>query len=221
MIEVVAAALGDLLKDVVFVGGATTPLYIVDDGSPEPRPTEDVDCIIEIANRSEYNDLESKLRRKGFAHSSQKNAPICRWVVQGIIVDIMPTDKDILGFSNHWYAEGTLNASKIALPSGREVSIFSLPYFIATKIEAFHGRGSGDFRLSHDIEDIVAVLDGQHDFNALAHAPETVSKYLKATFKTFLGDSRFTESLSGHFESGPTNVARTKRLLKFLREFAG
>jgi len=220
MIEVVAAALGDLLPEVVFIGGATTPFYIKDEATPEVRPTEDVDCIIEIADRSDYYELESKLRSKGFSHSDAKNAPICRWKVGGISVDVMPTDKSILGFSSRWYKVGIRSAIQVNLPSGKMISIFSLPYFIAAKIEAYHDRGTGDFRLSHDIEDIVMVLDGQVDFTVLDHAPPTVLKYLKETFAVFLRDNRFLESLSGHLEPGPTNVARTKHLLTFLNKFA-
>lgn len=46
LIELVAQALEELVNDVVFVGGATTLLYLNDLAVQEPRPTEDVDCII-------------------------------------------------------------------------------------------------------------------------------------------------------------------------------
>jgi hypothetical protein len=32
------------------------------------------------------------------------------------------------------------------------------PYFLATKIEAFYGRGKKDFLASHDMEDIINKL---------------------------------------------------------------
>ena len=35
------------------------------------------------------------------------------------------------------------------------------PYFLATKIEAFKGRGRGDFLASHDLEDLIFVIDGR------------------------------------------------------------
>jgi len=35
------------------------------------------------------------------------------------------------------------------------------PLFIATKLEAFRGRGGGDVVTSHDLEDIVMVIDGR------------------------------------------------------------
>ena len=37
---------------------------------------------------------------------------------------------------------------------------------IATKIEAFRGRGGDDHQLSHDLEDLVAVVDGRPELIA-------------------------------------------------------
>ena len=53
-IQVVARGLGELLNDIVFVGGAVTSLYMNPDIAAEPRPTEDVDCIIELAGRIDF-----------------------------------------------------------------------------------------------------------------------------------------------------------------------
>jgi hypothetical protein len=35
------------------------------------------------------------------------------------------------------------------------------PYLLATKLEAFRGRGDGDFAGSTDIEDIILIIDGR------------------------------------------------------------
>ena len=58
MIKTVVKGLGDLAKEVVFVGGAITELYI-DDISlvSEVRQTDDVDCIVEITTRLDYSKL--------------------------------------------------------------------------------------------------------------------------------------------------------------------
>lgn len=45
--------------------------------------------------------------------------------------------------------------------AGYDVRIVTPPLFIATKLEAFHGRGEDDIFGSHDLEDIVAVVDGR------------------------------------------------------------
>ena len=215
MIEAVVKALGDLKDDVVFVGGSTVPFYIEDEGATEPRPTKDVDCIIELVNYSEYGRLESKLREKGFVNSQEPGDPICRWKISGVTVDVMPTDENIIGFSNKWYKEGMKEAGEVRLPSGTVIKIFTPAYFVASKFEAYLGRGTGDFRLSHDIEDVMTLLDGILDFDSIQNAPETVHSYLRKKVSEFLEEDTFLECISSHLEPGPSNSERAKRILSF------
>jgi len=87
---IVAEALGDLRTRVVFVGGAVLELYATDPAAPEPRPTLDVDCIIEVSTRYAYSKLEEDLRRMGFRNDQSEVAPVCRWLVKDIKVDVLP-----------------------------------------------------------------------------------------------------------------------------------
>lgn len=103
MIELVARRLGELRKEVVFVGGASTALLITDPAAPDVRATTDVDVIVEVASTFDYYRLADKLRFLGFAEDTGEEAPMCRWRIDGIAVDVMPTDEGILGFSNRWY----------------------------------------------------------------------------------------------------------------------
>ena len=73
----------------------------------------------------------------------------------------MPTDTIILGFGNKWYAPAAEKTDLVQLPSGKSIRMVSAPYFLITKLEAFDGRGKGDYLASHDIEDLIAVLDGR------------------------------------------------------------
>ena len=203
MLEEVALGLDELKNEVVFVGGAIASLYITDEGVQRIRPTEDIDCVIEVTSRRSYYQLEKKLENLGFTHSMQEGDPICRWNYKSYTVDVMPDDPEILGFSNKWYKNGITNAEKITLPRGTKVFIFTLPYFIASKIEAFDNRGGGDYRMSADIEDIITVLDGQLDFEKLLEAPDN------------LKDDLFIESISCHVEPGESNLERSKRILDF------
>jgi hypothetical protein len=219
MIEIVAGGLGELLDEVVFVGGAVTSLYIDDPAALYIRPTKDVDCIIELSGKQAFNKLEEKLRTKGFRNSTDNEDPICRWTYKDILVDVMPTDKSILGFANEWYKEGIDHLIKSTLPNNMEISLLYLPYFIATKIEAFHGRDEKDFRISHDIEDIVIVLDGILNFDKFYDAPATIKNYLSEQFGEFIKDRSFIESLSSHIEHGQS-PARTKRIMDFINDYS-
>jgi hypothetical protein len=72
MIEIVAEGLGDLSDRFVFIGGAATSLYYQDNAAAKVRPTYDVDCVVEIARRSEYFRLEDELRSLGFKDIMQE-----------------------------------------------------------------------------------------------------------------------------------------------------
>ena len=104
MMELVAERLGNALRDeFVFIGGAVTGLLITDPGQPAIRPTEDVDLIVHAAVRADYQRVEDGLRQRGFVNDLSKDAPIFRWLVGGVTVDVMPTLEEILGFTNRWY----------------------------------------------------------------------------------------------------------------------
>ncbi|MCB4756256.1 MAG: nucleotidyl transferase AbiEii/AbiGii toxin family protein [Elusimicrobia bacterium] len=218
MVSMVARGLGELRDNVVFIGGAVVSFYLKDEAVRDIRPTDDVDCLIEIARLKAYYDLEDELRRKGFRHSTEEGAPICRWIYQGIKVDVMPSDTSILGFSNRWYKEGLKNAVKIDLPDGQDIWILSLPFFVADKIDAFLDRGHGDFRLSRDIEDVVTVLDGQPDFQEFLNAPQPVKRYLVEKFKEFLPNPLFLECLTAHLTPDPAVKERARRIRQLLQE---
>lgn len=218
MIEVVVKALGDLTEEVVFVGGSTVPLYLDDEGSPDPRPTDDVDCVVEVYSYPDFGNFEQKLRERGFSHSMKPKDPICRWQVNGVTVDVMPTDSSILGFSNKWYTEGVASAMQVTLPSGAKIKIFTPPYFIASKFEAFSDRGHNDFRTSPDFEDVVSLLDGLLSFDSIIRAPHTVKAYLKEKLSTFFEQDTFLESISAHLEPGLTNADRTRRVITLFKE---
>lgn len=98
-IAVVARILAQLgMDDVVFVGGATVGLFLTDPSSPEARHTLDVDVITPVTSRSAFYTLEERLRAAGF--SQPQSGPICRWLIGGVTVDLMPPFEDILGFTN-------------------------------------------------------------------------------------------------------------------------
>jgi len=103
MLETVAEGLGDMLNEVVFVGGSVVGLYATDPAASEVRPTDDVDCMVEVSSRLSYYRLEEELRALGFTNDTTPGAPLCRWKYRDLTVDVMPTNTDILGFSNKWY----------------------------------------------------------------------------------------------------------------------
>ena len=188
LIELVAKGFEELKDEVVFIGGMVTFIYADDASLSDIRPTKDVDCIIEIHSKMAYYDLEEKLRKKGFKNDIYSEKPlICRFIYEGIIVDVMPTDTSILGFSNKWYISGFKNKILCQLTKETTIYILSVEYYLATKFEALLGRGGTDLRISHDFEDIIYVVQNNEDLiKTIQSADLEVKKYLKLQFHKIL-----------------------------------
>lgn len=200
-IKTVANALGKLKKKVVFVGGATVSLY-PDRTVYEVRPTDDVDVIIEILNYRERAELEDQLRTIGFSNDVESGV-VCRYRLPGVVVDIMPTDDASIGFTNIWYTPGFSAAIDFEIDDQCSVKILPAPYFIATKLEAFKGRGKNSGRTSHDFEDIVFVLENRSTiWEEMNSTHPDLSEYLRSSFSGFLTNPYFFEWIDCHVERG-------------------
>ncbi|MFA5182974.1 MAG: hypothetical protein WC405_16775 [Syntrophales bacterium] len=219
MIIAVAKRLGDLRDKVVFVGGCATGLFITDPAMPEVRATQDVDVIVEVASRMAYYRLEDELRLRGFKLDMSENAPVCRWLVDRIKVDIMPTQEEILGFSNRWYLPAVKNADQLQLEDDLTIKLVSPPYFLATKIDAFNGRGGGDYLASHDMEDIITILDGRPEIvSEIKSSSDDLKDFLSRTFRAFLANADFRESIPGHLSPDRASQSRLPLLIRRLVE---
>lgn len=223
LLEQVAERLGaDLRQRMVFVGGAVAGLLITDPAMPAIRPTNDVDLIFEAVALADYHRLEPILRERGFESDMAKDAPICRWRVGGVAVDIMPTLEGVLGFSNCWYPLALATAERDSLPGGTEIRLVTAPVFLATKLEAFAGRGQGDFLFSHDLGDLLAVVDGRESLlmECQAGTPE-LKTYLAERLSGLLKQPGFLDALAGHLPGDAASQERLPYLKAKLRDIAG
>ena len=155
-----ARAMGPLCEQVVFVGGCATGLLVDDAGLMDVRPTEDVDAIVEVATLGAYHRLAEQLMQRGFNQPMADNTPPFRWFWHRMQLDLVPLDEKVLGFANPWYRVGFEEALSAELADGLMVRHLSAPHFLVTKFEAFKDRGGNDVYLSHDLEDIMTVMEG-------------------------------------------------------------
>lgn len=219
LVEVVAQRLGSLASRVVLVGGCTTGLLITDLARPPARATVDVDLIVETLSLIDYYKLQRDLKALGFKEDPELT---CRWRLGELKVDVTPTDERILGFTNRWYGRAMEQAQRRSLPSGRQIKVISAPLFIATKLEAFYSRGNGDYGASHDIEDIVAVVDGRMELVAeIASADQDVRSYIQQELDGLLGELAFTSTLAYHLAGDDANQKRIPLIIQRLRDIAG
>jgi hypothetical protein len=214
LLESAAVRLRPLLAEIVFVGGCATGLLVTDPAVAAVRPTYDVDVIAEIASYAEYRLFSTRLRELGFHEDSSEGAPLCRWQHPGLIVDVMPLDAKILGFANRWYPDALRTSAEVRLPSGLTLRLIAAPYFLGTKLEAFRGRGRHDYFASHDLEDLVAVVDGRHSLiEEVQAAPNNLRIYLAEAMRALLDEPRFLDALPGYLLPDSASQSRIASLL--------
>jgi hypothetical protein len=201
MLERAARKLHPFLREIAFVGGATIELWITDPAAPPPRVTKDVDVVVEVASRLRWHQFEERMRAHGLRHDTSSTV-ICRWRTgdpgDELLVDLMPSDASILGFDNRWQAPAFDHARTLALPSGAEIKAIPPPYLAATKLEAWNGRGRGDHLRSHDLEDLIALIDGRAEIvDEIDDAPSELRSFIAKQIKQLLDAPRFTDLVDG------------------------
>jgi hypothetical protein len=215
----VSRQLGELAQEVVFAGGAATGLLVTDPAIADVRPTIDVDVIVEVISHVDYFRLQERLRENGFGESMDEEV-ICRWKYKEIILDVMPTDERILGFSNLWYAEAFRNAKDIVIDD-MTIKLIRAPYFLGTKLEAFFGRGKADYMASHDLEDLITVLDGRIEIvEEVQQSKEGIKRYLAEQFRQLLENDEFLDALPGHLPPDEASQRRVPMVEARMRQIA-
>lgn len=186
----VAEALEELNQKMAFVGGAVISLYTDDPAADEIRPTVDIDLAVQLTGFGEWTRLNDRLLELGFMPNPDGKS-ICDYRYKGIEIDIMPSENSHIGISNSWYKPG-FSSLQTKQVENTTVQILSAPYFLATKLEAFHDRG-GDYRFSHDFEDVIYVIDNRtHIVEECLNADSEVRNFIKSELKKVI-DSPYCE----------------------------
>lgn len=221
-VELVANALGALREQLVFVGGCAVDLLLTDAAAAPSRVTYDVDLVAQVAALSGYHQLEEEFSRLGFKRDTSKEAPICRWRLENLEIDLMPTESSILGFANRWYPLVVESAQAVALANGMTIKLIAAPVFMATKFEAFADRGNNDVLGSHDLEDIINVLDGRPEIvEEIALCCEELRQYLSARCGALLAMPNFMDALPGLIFPDESLAERVQLLASRLQKIAG
>lgn len=205
----VAERLDELGLDYAFLGGSVVGLLLDHPELSPMRATDDVDVVIEVVSRARYADVEAKLRALKFDHDMRAGAPRCRWVLGNLTVDIMPAEGDFLGLNTAWFREALASATKLAIPGG-SLRVVSAVAFIATKYVAFLDRGDGDYYASHDLEDLLTVVDGREKIvDEISGADSALRAFVTKAMAKLVSSPDFLEALPGHL---PADIASQGRL---------
>jgi len=205
----------------VLLGGAIVGLLVDHPELVDFRPTKDVDVLVEAMSRSDYTRLEEELRAHGFRHDISEGAPICRWLVgSSAKLDVLPLVGSVLGFESKWFVDAWQHAQEMDL-EGRKIELISPIYLIATKLAAFENRGNRDFWMSHDLEDIVTIVDGRSNMvEEVRHAEGSVCRYISNCLSDYIENSDFLEALCAYLDSDPASQERLPGLQKKVQEIA-
>lgn len=182
------------------------------------RFTDDVDLVIELAGITDWHRLIERLATRGFKITGQDEVN-CRFRFKGIIVDVMPSDPVILGYSNRWLTEGLTQSTTITLAANRKIQIFRPIHFLASKLEAFKGRGGGD-PYHKDVEDIIILIDGRPELlEELQQANAGLKQFISSEIAKLskLEGIDYTIQSSG---SARTNPGRGKLIYERMNQLA-
>lgn len=211
-------ALGKEAEDFCAVGGGAIWLYLPNEtDAARIRPTEDVDFVVPAKTLAEYHKLEEKLRKLGFRNDTRAGAPICRYLYKEVTVDFMPARSKVLNLNSRWFEQGLRKKRVVEISKKHKLGIFPLPYFLASKFDAFQDRGQEDPRLSDDLEDICVILSCiENDDELFQDADKEVTTYLKAQMKQMIEDSTMREAVYGHVGVSKQADKLIERILRFL-----
>jgi len=219
MLEKVARALGpDLCQKMTFVGGCTTGLLLTDEYTKEQvRYTDDVDLIVHAMGYLGFHSLQKELQDHGFSigiPESGETQPICAMRLGNLRVDFMPEDEDVLGFTNKWYKAAMQTATPYSLTREVTIRLITPVYFLATKLEAFKGRGNDDVLGSRDIEDILQLLDGRAELVGEVQSAESgVLNFIAIELSALLQDRNFEYAVASQTKG---NVGRENLIFERL-----
>jgi predicted nucleotidyltransferase len=219
MLRAVAVRLADLREQVVFVGGTSIALLLTDVAGHHPRSTDDVDAISEVRTRLELAEFETHLRRLGF--KPDLNRATCSWLIDGMMIDVMPMNGELLGLTSLWFPEAAQHSQVVDL-DGISIRVATAPYLLATKLDAFADRGSRDPVASVDLEDIISLIDGREELvQEVTVAAPNLRRYLKAAVGRLLNLPDFAFVVSAHLRGDSGSQSRLGIVLDRLSRLAG
>lgn len=101
-----------------------------------------------------------------------------------------------------------------ALPSNIAIRALTPANLLATKLEAFAGRGRNDYLASPDFEDIIALLDGRQQIvEEIVTAPAELRQYAREQLSQHLSDPRARDAIGPQLAYGSGGADRAEAVL--------
>lgn len=202
-----------------FLGGSVLTLLVTDKSVDAIRVTKDVDIVMNIRTRKEYHMADSELELRGFRHDTREGAPICRWIIDDVTVDVLPIREDVLGWKSRWFEE-SLAAAEAVQVGNSVVRIITPPYFVALKLEAFEERGHKDFLASTDFEDVICLANGRESLVNEIMNCDNLRAGIARKFREYLAHPELEDAVDGFVQTESDSEDRKRRIMQAFKALA-
>ena len=217
------AELDERLKNVsfdfAFLGGSVLSLLINDPSVDSVRVTKDVDIIVDVRTRKDFHAEERELEALGFRHDTREGAPICRWLVGDLAVDVLPVREEVLGWHSKWF-DAALDTAQMLKVGNRQVKVVSAPFFVALKLEAFEDRGQSDFLCSTDFEDVICLFNGRPGIVEEILSEPTVGAGIANKFAEYVKSDDLEDAVLGFVQTESNPEVRFDLIMSAFRRLA-
>ena len=183
------------------------------------RVTKDVDVVVGVRTRNEFHREERELEALGFKHDTSEDAPLCRWLADGIEVDVLPVREEVLGWKSDWFEQALLAARKGDI-EGHVVKVVTAPFFVALKLEAFEDRGNGDFIASTDFEDVICLFNGRPGVVDEIFSETAVCNGIRTKFSRYIKNADLEDAVLGFVQTESCPEERFRAIMSAFRRLA-
>ena len=205
--------------DFAFLGESVLSLLVSDPTVDAIRVTKDVDVIVGVRSRNEFHEEERELEARGFRHDTSDDAPICRWIADGVVVDVLPVREEVLGWRSEWFEQALLAARTMEV-EGHSVKVVTAPFFVALKLEAFEDRGEGDFIMSTDFEDVICLFNGRRSVVDEIMAEPIVREGIAEKFSRYVQNADVEDAVLGFVQTESDPEDRFRAIMSDFRRLA-
>ena len=205
--------------DFAFLGGSVLSILVNDPTIDAIRVTKDIDVVVGVRTRSEFHREERELEARGFRHDTSDDAPICRWLADGIVVDVLPAREEVLGWRSQWF-EQALQAAQVVDIEGHLIKVVTAPFFVALKLEAFEDRGEGDFLGSTDFEDVICLFNGRRNVVDEIMAQPVLCDGFRSKFSRYIQNTDLEDAVLGFVQTENDSDERFRAIMSAFRRLA-
>lgn len=205
--------------DYAFLGGSVLSILVNDPTIDAIRVTKDIDVVVGVRTRSEFHREERELEARGFRHDTSDDAPICRWLADGIVVDVLPAREEVLGWRSQWF-EQALQAAQVVDIEGCLIKVVTAPFFVALKLEAFEDRGNSDFISSTDFEDVICLFNGRRNVVDEIMAETVVCNGIRSKFSRYMQNADLEDAVLGFVQTESDPEERFRAIMSAFRRLA-